>query len=198
MNKLRTLLRPKMFVSGLLMAATLVFGYGVATQQHAQAAVDCDDNAVIKCGYTDLNNLATKYGQNPYGDLQNIYGHWGMTNINNFKNNAKHVTVYKNGEVKLDDGTVVATGAQSLGRQKIGANRSTINIAGKNYYYSSTQDSFAPNSLDGYAQFNADDNSMQLAILKACGNPVWGNPSAYKCKTLKQEKSQRNYLQVQR
>ncbi len=186
MNKLRNLLRPKLILSGLLVAVTLAAGYGFASQP-AHAAVDCDTNAVIKCGYTDLANFKTKYAQNPYGDLQKIYGNWGVDG-NTFAAQAKHVTVYKSGEVKLDDGTVVATGANSLGRENHGANRKTINIAGKTYYYSEPKYSFSPDSLDGYAMFNSDDNSMMLTILKACGNPVWGNSPGYKCQMLKQTK----------
>lgn len=190
MNKLRNLLRlrPKIVLSGLVIAATLALGYGVLTQQHAQAAVDCDDNAIIRCGFTDLNDLVTKYNQDPYKDVDEIYAHWGVTNINTFKNNAKRVTVYRNGDIKLDDGTLVGTGAQSLGRQSFGnPNRKPYPIGNKTYYASSTQTSFVPNSLEAYATFN-DDHSLQLAILKACGNPVWAVSPAYKCKELIQEK----------
>ena len=187
MKKLRDLLRPKFVVSGLVIAFTLATGYAFLTQKPAEAAVDCDNNAVIKCGYTDLANFKTKYAQNPYGDLQKIYGNWGVDG-NVFAAQAKHVTVYKSGEVKLDDGTVVATGVYSLGRENHGENRKTINIAGKTYYYSEPKYSFNPNSLDGYAMFNPDDHSMMLTILKACGNPVWGNSPGYKCKMLTQTK----------
>lgn len=187
MNKLRDLLRPKFLVSGLVVALTLATGFSFLTQKPAVAAVDCDNNAVIKCGYTDLGNFKTKFAQNTYKDLQKIYGHWGVDG-NKFAAQAKHVTVYKNGEVKTDDGTVVATDVNSLGREKVGANRKSINIAGNDYYYSQPKDSFNPNSLDGYAMFNADDHSMMLTILKACGNPIWGKSPGYKCDMLKSTK----------
>ena len=187
MNKLRDFLRPKFLVGGLLVAVTLATGVAFLTQKPAVAAVDCDNNAIIKCGYSSLSNFKTKFAQNPYGDLQKIYGHWGVDG-NKFAAQAKHVTVYKNGEVKTDDGTVVATGVNSLGREKHGDNRKSINIAGKTYYYSQPKDSFSPNSLDGYAMFNPDDHSMMLTILKACGNPVWGKSPGYKCDSLKQTK----------
>jgi len=186
-NKLRNLLRPTFLVGSLMVALTLATGYAFLTQKPAAAAVDCDTNAVIKCGYTDLANFKAKFAQNTYGDLQKIYGHWGVDG-NTFAAQAKHVTVYKSGEVKTDDGTVVATNANSLGREKIGNNRKTVNIAGKDYYYSQPKDSFNPDSLDGYALFNADDHSMMLTILKACGNPVWGTSPGYKCDMLKSTK----------
>lgn len=153
----------------------------------ADAAVDCDSNAVIKCGYTDQTNFWSKFQANPYGDLQNIYGNWGVTG-DAIANQSQHVTVYKNGEIKTDDGTIVATNANSLGREHGNGNRSSINIAGKTYYYGTTQESFAANSLDGYAVFNSDDHSMTLAVLKACGNPSWGKSPGYKCEMLSQTK----------
>lgn len=186
--KLRNLLRPKMVLCGLLMAVTLATGYGFVTRSTVEAAVDCDSNAVIKCGYSDLSDFMSKFQTNSYGDLQNIYGYWGLDDVEEYVASAQHVTVYKNGEVKLDDGTVVATNAYSLGRQSIGSNRKSIVIAGTTYYYSSTSDSFASSSLDGYALFNSDDHSMTLATLKACGNPVWGTSPGYKCEMLEQTK----------
>lgn len=187
MNKLRDLLRPKMLLSGLVLAVVLATGYGFATQKAAEAAVDCDDNAVIKCGYTDLANFWSKFQANPYGDLQNIYGHWGVSG-SALAQQGQHVTVYKNGEIKTDDGAIVATGANSLGRKAVGGNRYSMNIAGKTYYYSGTQSSFGANALDGYALFNSDDHSLMMVALKACGNPAWGNSPGYKCEMLKQTK----------
>ncbi len=186
--KLRNLLRPKMVLCGLLMAVALAAGYGFVTRSTVEAAVDCDSNAVIKCGYSDLSDFMSKFQANSYGDLQNIYGYWGLGDVDEYVASAQHVTVYKNGEVKLDDGTVVATNAYSLGRQSIGSNRKSIVIAGTTYYYSSTSNSFASSSLDGYALFNSDDHSMSLATLKACGNPVWGTSPGYKCEMLEQTK----------
>lgn len=187
MNKLRNFLRPKFLVSGLLVAITLATGAAFLTQKPAVAAVDCDNNAIIKCGYTSLSNFKTKYNQNATGDLHKLYGHWGVDG-NKFAAEAKHVTAYKNGEVKTDDGTVVATNSYGLGREKFNSARKPINIAGKTYYYSHPKDSFSQNSLEGYAMFNPDDHSMMLTILKACGNPVWGTSPGYKCEMLKSSK----------
>ncbi|MGD8373389.1 MAG: hypothetical protein PVI21_00850 [Candidatus Woesebacteria bacterium] len=169
----------------ILSGAAITFG--LFNPAKTNAAVDCDNNAVIKCGYSNLGDFWSKFQQNPYGDLQNIYGNWGVTG-NEVANQSQHVTVYKNGEIKTDDGTIVATDAYSLGRQSGSTNRSTINIAGNTYYYSKTQISFAANSLDGYAVFNSDDHSMKLAVLTACGNPSWGKSPGYKCEMLQQTK----------
>lgn len=187
MNKLRNLLRPKTLLSGLVLAIVLATGYGFATQKAVEAAVDCDDNAIIKCGYSNLSDFLSKFQANPYGDLQNIYGNWGV-NGNTLANQGQHVTVYKNGEVKTDDGTIVATNAKSMGRKAVSGNRNSMAIAGKTYYYGSTQDNFGVGALDGYALFNSDDHSMMMVALKACGNPVWGTSPGYKCQMLKQTK----------
>jgi hypothetical protein len=190
-NKLRNLLRPKMVLSGLFAAVVLAVGIGMV-QRPAQAAVDCDNNAVIKCGYTDLNDLVNKAAANPYGDLPQLYNHWGgnwQGYMPYFKDRAQHVTVYKSsGEIKLDDGTVVATNTQSLGRQPITGNNHNLTIGSKTYYYGPVQGNFNPASLDGYAMFNDDDHSMVLTILKACGNPTWGTSPGYKCNMLNQTK----------
>ncbi|HVI69370.1 MAG TPA: hypothetical protein VM581_02835 [Magnetospirillaceae bacterium] len=191
MNILRNLLRPKVILSGL--GATLIIALGMFNNANVASAGACpghddDTNAVIYCGYNTLDELVTKYNQNPHGDLQNIYGHFGMTNINTFKSTAVHATIYKNsGEIKLDDGTVVATSAMSLGRENHGANRQPIMIGGTQYWYSPVQNSFGSQSLDGYAMLN-DDHSLAFVSMKACGNPSWGYSPGYKCKMLSQTK----------
>lgn len=197
MNKLRNLLRPKVLIGGLIAAVIIALGVGTIDQTaHAANGRDCDNNAIISCGYGYLgagsDGLLTKFQQNA-GELQNIYSHFGFTNINDYVNNAKHVTVYRDGTVKTDDGAVVATGANSLGRQNFGKPsnvRVPINIGGKTYYYSTTQNSYASgtNSIDGYALFNNDDHSMIMGTMKACGNPFWGNSPGYKCQLLQQTK----------
>lgn len=192
MNKLRNLLRPKVVLSGLFAAVVLVLGMGVVSQPTTAATCpghDNDDNAVIRCGYTDLNNLGSKIASDPHHDVTTLYAHWGYTDFNTFKANAKHVTVYKNtGEVKLDDGTVVAKNTQSLGRLPITGNNHNLKIGNTTYYYGPVQGNFGSSSLDGYAQFNPDDHSMMFGSLSACANPFWGNSPGYKCKMLTQTK----------
>lgn len=192
MNTLRNLLRPKVILSGLV--AAFIIALGVFNNANTATAGACpghddDTNAVIYCGYKTLDELVTKFNQNPYGDLQNIYGHFGMTNINDFKAKAIHATIYKaTGEIKADDGTVLATNALSMGREKgSGANRQQMTIGTKQYWYSPVQNNFASQSLDGYALLN-DDHSLAFVSMKACGNPSWGYSPGYKCKMLKQTK----------
>lgn len=195
MNKLRNLLHPKVLLAGAFAAVVIALGVGTLNDTaHASNGRDCDNNAIISCGFGYLgagsDGLTTKFNQNA-GELQAIYGHFGFSSLSNFVNTAKHVTVYRDGTIKTDDGTVVATGANSLGRQSFGnSNRHPISINGKTYYYSTTQNSFASstNSIDGYGIFNSDDHSFTMGSMKACGNPFWGNSPGYKCQMLKQTK----------
>ena len=182
-----------MVLSGLFAAVVIALGFGVLQQQSAQAAVDCDDNAVIKCGYTDLANLGSKIASDPHHDVATLYGHWGYTNFSTFQANAKHVTIYKSsGQIKTDDGTIVATDAQSLGRKQITGNNHSLKVGSTTYYYGPVQGNFGSSSLDGYAQFNPDDHSMLFASMKACGNPSWGNSPGYKCQMLTKTQHSQN------
>jgi hypothetical protein len=192
-HTLRNFLRPKVIISGLI--AAFIVATGILTGPSSAQATTCpghdnDTNAVIRCGFNTLSEFGTAFAKNS-AELQTIYSHFtapNAFNVNTFKSSGVHVTMYKaTGETKLDDGTVVATNTNSLGRENHGANRKPISIGNKTYYYSPIKDSFASSSLDGYAVIN-DDHSMALAIMMACGNPGWGTSPGYKCQMLKQTK----------
>lgn len=188
MNALRYIFSPKMLVPAIAVAITGALGFAIATQQPARAA---SSNDVVRGGYSNPTDLANKV--NSSNELKTLLNHdftanYGIGDLNNWKANAKAATVYKDGRVVLDDGTVVATGANSLGREKFNNQREPIKIGSTTYYYSSTKDSFNPNSLRAYVLMNPDDNSMQFAALTECANPIWGNTSAYKCSELQKTK----------
>lgn len=188
MNALRYIFSPKMLVPAIAVAITGALGFAVATQQPARAA---SSNDVVRGGYSTPTDLANKVANS--NELKTLYNHdfianYGIGDLNNFKANAKKATVYKDGRIVLDDGTVVATDAKSLGREKFNGQRQPIKIGNTTYYYSSTKDSFNPNSLSGYVLINPDDHSMQFAALNECANPVWGKTSAYKCNELQKTK----------
>lgn len=189
MSLFKTIFKPKIFAAAVVMAIVSLVGIGAVGRNAADAA-SCETNNIVHCGYTSPTDLASKIAGSK--ELQDIYNHdftsgYGIGSASEFKANAKHVTVYKDGRVVLDNGTVVATDANSLGREKFGSNRKAISIAGETYYYSPTNDSFASNSLGGYALIG-EDHSLQFAALTACGNPVWGTSPGYECKMLNQEK----------
>ena len=192
MNLLRYIFNPKVLapILGVFMIGLISYA---ALGQGPVSAATCDkNNDIVYCGYTSPADLASKVQAS--GELQTLYNHafttgYGIGDVNNWKANAKHATVYKDGRIVLDDGTVIATGANSIGRQKFNDQRLPIKISNTTYYYSSTGAAFGPNtsSLPAYVLVN-DDHSLKFAALTACGNAVWGNSAAYKCNMLNQEK----------
>jgi PKD repeat protein len=188
MNALRYIFSPKMLVPAIAVAVTGALGFAIATQQPARAA---SNNDVVRGGYSNPTDLANKV--NNSNELKTLLNHdftagYGIGDLNNWKANAKHATVYKDGRVVLDDGTVVATSANSLGREKFNAQRDPIKVGNTTYYYSSTKDSFAVDKLSAYVLMDPTDNSMKFAALTECANPVWGKTSAYKCSELQKTK----------
>lgn len=190
MNFFRYLFSPKMLAPALAVTVVGLLGYTVFSQAPANAA-NCSNNDVVRCGYSNPADLANKTAGN--GELQKLYNHdftpgYGIGDLNNWKANAKHATAYKDGRIVLDDGTVVGTNAQSLGRERITGNRFDINIGGKVYHHGPNRENFASGSLSAYVLLNKDDHSLQFAALTACGNPTWASSPAYKCQMLNREK----------
>jgi uncharacterized protein (UPF0333 family) len=189
-NLFRHLFNPKMLLPAIAVVAAGLLSYATIVQNPARAATCDPANDIINCGYTTPTDLANKVQAS--GELQTIYNHaftsgWGLGDLNAFKTNAKHATVFKDGRVVLDDGTVIGTAANSLGRQKFNDQRQPITIGGTTYYFSPTTASFASGSLGAYVLVN-DDHSLKFAALTACGNPVWANSPGYKCDMLNQTK----------
>lgn len=190
MNALRYIFSPKMLVPAIAVALTGVIGFAVATQSPARAA---SSNDVIRGGYTTPTDLVNKIGNN--NELKTLYNHdftanYGIGDLNNWKAKAQRATVYKDGRVVLSDGTVIATNANSLGREKFNNQRTPIKIGNTTYYYSSTKYSFGDNtnSIPAYVLVNPDDHSLQFAALTECANPIWGKTSGYKCTELQKTK----------
>ncbi|HSE60739.1 MAG TPA: hypothetical protein VLA88_00420 [Candidatus Saccharimonadales bacterium] len=179
-----------MLIPIALVIATGLFGY-TAINQRPAAAASCDkNNDIVYCGYTSPTDLANKVAAS--NELKTIYEHdfapgYSMGDLSNWKAKAQKATVYKDGRVVLADGTVVATGANSLGREKFNDGRKAISIGGHTYYYGTTQNNFAADSIPAYVLLG-DDHSLKFAALTECGNPVWGNSPAYKCDMLNQKK----------
>jgi hypothetical protein len=191
-NLFRHLFSPKMLLPAIAVVAVGLLSYATVVQSPARAATCDPANDIINCGYTTPADLATKVQAS--SELQAIYNHaftsgWSLGDLATFTANAKHATVYKDGRVVLDDGTVIGTGANSLGRQKFNDQRLPITIGNTTYYYSATSAAFGPNtnSLPAYVLVN-DDHSLKFAALTACGNPVWATSPGYKCDMLNQTK----------
>lgn len=157
-----------------------------AAQPNQVSAANCDKNDVMPCGYSTPSNFISKAKSQKLGDL---YAKFGLStaDYDRFIKTAKKGTVYKNGDVKLSDGTLVGKNAKSVGRQKLGSNDTKFSAGGSTFYERSTQTSFASNSLPAYVLMNG--NRVEFIALTACGNPVavtpTGNAPAYSCKALK-------------
>ncbi len=189
-NALRYIFSPRMLVPIAAVAATVLAGFALVSQSPVKAA-NCTTNDVIKCGYSTPTDLANKTAAS--AELKALYNHqftpgYGIGDLAYWKSHAKHATVYKTGRVVLDNGTIIGTGAYSLGREAINGNRIKITIGTHVYYYGKTTDNFAGTSIPAYVLQNPDDHSLKFAALTPCGNPVWATSPAYKCKMLNAQK----------
>lgn len=192
MNIIKHLLNPKMVLPAIAVAIVGIIGFNVMSQ-HSASAADCtsDHNAIVACGYSNPADLAQKVAASP--ELQAIYNNqftdgYHIGDLNNFVANAKHATVYKDGRIVLDDGTVIATNGASIGRQTNNGNDHTITIGGHTYYWGYNSTAFASNALSAYVLINPDDHSLQFAALTECANAQWGTSPGYKCQMLNQTK----------
>src|SRR6266496_2359597 len=93
---------------------------------------DCDNNSIIYCGASDVNELKQKINDNKTGDLFTIYNSYGISV--SMLLSAKMGEVRKDGTVVVD-GQVVVTDAMSILCQKfVGSIIKSIN--NKTYYNS--------------------------------------------------------------
>lgn len=193
MIKPRNFLNRLVVVGSLVVACAAIFGVTAGAKGVYASACpgkDDDNNAVIRCGFNTPNELASKVSAS--SELQTLYNHaftdgYGIGNLDNFKKNAKHATIYRDGNVVLDDGTIIGTNANTLGRQSWNKpGRHPVTIGGNTYFWSAPQVSFASgtNSLSVFVLVNQDDHSLKFAAMPACGNPTWANSPAYKCDML--------------
>lgn len=200
MEKIRRFTPKQLVVAGVFTVALAgVVAGGVAIKQHTQAASmprECDSNAILRCGAITPSEFIGDVRSDNGGtqkDLKTIYadsrvGDLGGEDYDRFKSTARMGKVYKNGDV-IVDGQKVMTGANSLGREKFNSHRQPITIGGKTYYYSSTNASFAADSIDAMVMFDGD-GTVETVILTSCGNPVWGTKvkSGATCEDLQQHK----------
>lgn len=160
----------KLLVLIALALGFATFGVVQLSAHAADDARDCSTNSIIQCGAMSTAEFTQKYNQNPNGDLQQIYEHYGINPA--AINSAKEGVAQSNGQI-IVDGRVVATGARSMGRHSLrpGA-ENTVVINGKTYY----ERAQLTVTLQVWAFF---DNSGKFigAIAKSCGNPIWGVPT---------------------
>ncbi|MGH7197084.1 MAG: PKD domain-containing protein [Candidatus Saccharimonadales bacterium] len=182
MNTFSYLLKPKVMLSGLVLAVALAVGYGFVVSSNLSASTgrDCSPNSILKanvgggCGTMSASEFRTDYKTNKEGDLPAIYNHFGLQSgeIDRFASSAKKATAYKDGRIVVD-GQTVATDAYSIGRQQITGNNQKFTIGGKTYWGGPNSGNFGSSSIPAYVMFN-DDGLMEFAVLTSCGNPTNG------------------------
>jgi len=196
-DRIRQRTPKQMVVAGICtLAVAGSFGLGLAARGSAAAASvrDGSSNSINNGNYhggagcLSADECYFDMKENKPGDLQTIYSHFGLnpSDYQRWRTTAKMGKTFKNGDVYVNN-QIVMTGANSMGREKFDAQRKPIEIGGKTYYYSATQDAFGSNtdSIDTLVMF--DKNGMvETALLTACGNPVWGNKvkPEFGCKAL--------------
>lgn len=134
------------------------------------AAATCTNNDIIRCGVTSQSQLADGYNK---GDVGAIFNHYGISSSMIATQNAVVGSVTKGGDV-VYNGQVIATGAQSIGREW--ANGSTaVKIGSTTVYQRSTSAIFKQDSLEAYI-YRDSAGRFLAAVLTSCGNPVVAAP----------------------
>lgn len=166
------------FVTGLLLAVTVLFGMAVLGTSKISAAA-CSGNNIIDCGFSspsDFINIvrANNNGVNGISDLQAIYAHYGLTaaEYDDFSAHAVAGEALRDGRI-IVNGQVVGTGGMSIGRMESyqGSNPFTVSIDGHDYFGNVNSQAFAAgvNEIPIYALFSSS-GTFQFAVMPACGN----------------------------
>ncbi len=155
-----------------LRSVMIALGLGIMSVPVSQAANgDCNSNSVIYCGVDNQTDVvrATQAGDTKHSgaDITQIYLANGVQI--GLITSTVNGTVTKDGRVLLADGRVVATGAQSVGRDNLPGSTKQGNV-----YIRSTAVSFRQASLPAF--ISMQNNQFAWAIITSCGNPVVATP----------------------
>ena len=172
----------------------VAFGLGVAgvfVRTPLVMAADCDNNAIMWCGFSSSSDFITKVRANDDGkghhDLQSVYAHYSLSSgdYGRFQSSAADGTMYRDGHVTVGSQTVMNSG-KTLGRENFPGS-TPVSIGGKTYYSGVPDVRWAPgtNSIPVKVLFDAN-GTAEFVVLTSCGNPVGGNPvaSGASCKLL--------------
>jgi len=187
LNRIRYAGSSKLLVGALFVGLTgLVLSANLASNNQSVEAAGCKDNNIVHCGVTSVSDFVKQYKTNTKGDLDNIYNYYGLapSEIDRFARTAKLGYVEKSGNIVLD-GKVVATGAESLGRESKSYSKKLV-INGVTYHASKSQDVFLDQRIPALIMMNGDQ--FEFAALTECGNPIKGHPKGnapkYSCDML--------------
>lgn len=179
------------FAAGLIISALSLVGIFAASPSVLARAMECDNNAIMWCGFGSNSEFISKLRANDDGkghrDLQSIYGHYGLSTseYSRFQSTAKDGVMYRDGRVVVGSDTVMTSG-RTLGREYFNGS-SSVSISGKTYYKGSPSVRWAPgtNSLPVKVMFNSS-GVAEVVVMTSCGNPVDGSKtsSAASCQRL--------------
>ncbi len=187
------------FILPLLLMGLLAFN---TSAQTTNSGGDCDNNAVIMCGASNMQQLNTGYSQS---GVSAIYSHFGISaqDINNMGTNfdstpsnaacnsstststsTTNGTALRTvmGSVNINNNVVancrvVAHNAITAGRQFIPGS-TVVHSGGMTFYQRPPSVSFASSSLPAFVVMNG--NQFMFAIISSCGNPVIATPVVVK------------------
>jgi hypothetical protein len=154
---------------------TAIIGPNLALASTSQPT-DCTANSIIWCGaYSKTAWLAAVNngdGHNSASNIQNIYYDQGrgITAANFNASTTVLGTVYKNGDVMVN-GKLVATGAQSVGRDFIAGS-----VKSGTVWMRPTSVSFVATSISAWVDMSG--GTFHYFILQSCGNPGVATPVA--------------------
>ncbi|HSX05404.1 MAG TPA: PKD domain-containing protein [Candidatus Saccharimonadales bacterium] len=195
-QRLQTRRHKLSFFAGLGLATAGLFGAaGLFTMQAAATGTDCDNNAMISCGYTTPSDLIAKIkandSKNGHHDLPTMYANFGLTSTDYayFVAHAVQVNVHRDGTIWTNDGQKVADSATTWGRlESFHEPNALKRTVGSNTYYGNVPNiTFASGvtSLPAYALFDSQGN-FEVAMIQSCGNPSIGHhvPTSASCHML--------------
>ena len=152
---------------------------GIWLASPSQAA-GCNKFNVVYCGTHSMSELQTAYSRT---EIKELYKEWYITStMIQGGSNMREGVVDANGNITVD-GRVVATNSITVqskaGTRQPQPQRSYKTSNGYTYYQYTTGQSFVdgPKSYNIYAWFD-NNGSFITGVIKDCGNPVWGPPTA--------------------
>lgn len=170
----------KFLIGFFLVFAAVLGGIWAASGTREVYAGDCDNNAIIKCGFTSQSQMKSLYKANATHDLDDLYKHYGIS-ADMINKGGKDGYVTKTGDVVVD-GKVIATGARSVGREYMEGSTS-FTAGGTKFYERATSVSFRTDKIKAVV-FTDQYGKFQAAILYDCANAVKATPKpvpVYQC-----------------
>jgi uncharacterized repeat protein (TIGR01451 family) len=167
---LKSVGKKKVLASVAVVAAVVLTG--VTMQAVRAERPDCDSNAVLYCGAYDVNTLVNKYNANPSAQAIYASSPFGISATELKSGGYVNGSVTRSNQVYVN-GRLVATGALTAGRHNMGGSHP---LPGGPGYYRPPSVSFKQSSLSAFVKLDGNGRFM-FAIIKACGNPVVGNPT---------------------